>query len=51
MVVLQPAGPSGSGAVAHLPLISGNSVVSVPANQAPAMYMPTWPWAKATRPS
>src|SRR5919202_4284238 len=42
---------SGSGAAAHLPLISGNSLRSVPANQAPATYMATVPLAKATRPS
>ena len=41
MVVLQPAVPSGSGAVAHLPSILGNSSLNVPANQAPAMYIPT----------
>src|SRR3954451_1522266 len=51
IVVLQPASPSGSGAVAHLPSIFGNSSLSTPASQAPAMYMPTVPLANATRPS
>src|SRR5215217_2915572 len=51
IVVAHPAEPSGSGAAAHLPLIFGNSPSSTPANQAPAMYMPTLPVAKATRPS
>src|SRR3954470_17671089 len=51
MVVLQPASPSGSGAAAHLPLIFGNSVCNAPANHAPAMYIATFPCAKATRPS
>src|SRR5687767_15315098 len=51
IVVLQPASPSGSGAVAHLPSIFGNSSDSTPASHAPATYMPTVPRAKAMRPS
>src|SRR4051794_37831025 len=51
IVVLQPAVPFGSGAAAHLPSIFGNSECSVPANQAPATYIPTLPCANATRPS
>src|SRR3954463_14251942 len=51
IVVLHPASPSGSGAVAHLPSIFGNSSLSTPASHAPAMYMPTLPLANATRPS
>src|SRR3989304_6746204 len=41
----------GSGAVAHKPVTSGNSVNNVPANHEPAMYMATSPLANATRPS
>src|SRR5919112_3375456 len=51
MVVAQRAGPAGSGATLHLPLIFGNDWAISPPNQAPAMYMPTLPVAKATRPS
>src|SRR4051794_20484782 len=51
IVVAHPAEPLGSGAAAHLPLIFGNSPSRTPANQAPAMYMPTLPVAKDTRPS
>src|SRR5215213_6465257 len=51
MVVAQRAGPAGSGATLHLPLIFGNDWAISPPNQAPAMYMPTLPVANAVRPS
>src|SRR4051794_33804161 len=41
----------GSGATLHLPLILGNCSSSVEANQAPASYIATVPWANVTRPS
>src|SRR5512142_355857 len=41
----------GNGAAAHLPVASGKSDSKVPANQAPAIYMATSPFAKVTRPS
>src|SRR3954468_6111279 len=50
-VVLHPATPLGGGAAAHLPSSLGYSSASVPANQAPAMYIATSPLANAVRPS
>src|SRR3954453_10032041 len=38
-----PSVSVGSGAAAHLPLILGKLLFISPANQAPAMYMPTLP--------
>src|SRR3954453_11775223 len=51
IVVLHPAGPSGSGAVLHLASVLGFSDWMVPAGHEPAMSRATLPCSKATRPS
>src|SRR5205809_631777 len=51
IVVAHPAGPAGSGAEAHFPSIFGKEEFISPANQLPAMYIATCPFANATRPS